>query len=552
MDAEHQKILDHYDVLARMARARCISQTEAEDLVADTMLAAFSYLHRGGVIEHPKSWLANTLMHLHNSALRRKYHDPVVVGLDALGDMADEDDEDEAYSHSEEAAEVRRVLNDLASTTRSVLIRYYYNGQSVAEIAEALGIPEGTVKSRLHAGRVQVKKGLKQMEQKKYPLAATLEIVWSGREGQNGEPTSLVEGDLIAQNLLLLAYHAPVTVCELADMIGIPTVYIEPIVKKLTDGELMTRTEGNRYYADFAIFTPEDAMSRFDGQLAYAKQHFKEFWCALGSMTDDLRALPYTAGLNERQKQKLERYAVLHALQKFIIGMTADGKIQAPERRDGGRWIAHGWSTPAEYDWTEHREKSNWCVLGGHRTNWKKADFFGTSELSLCEFDTPFWDHPNRFAVGAGYRHYFDGIAQLLWCVEKGIDPSEAGIHSALIESIPKYVEHTGLLVRECGVLKVDIPVMDKATFRALLGRIDGAVSELRRLLKDSFDGFLKGSAVRLPAHLTGVPRDLLYMPATAYIAMAVVREAHARGLHMQGVDYCCPPVILVYEKKPD
>ena len=112
LDAEHQKILDHYDALARMARARCISQTEAEDLVADTMLAAFSYLHRGGVIEHPKSWLANTLMHLHNSALRRKYRDPVVVRLDALGDMADEDDEDEAYSHSEEAAEVRRVLND--------------------------------------------------------------------------------------------------------------------------------------------------------------------------------------------------------------------------------------------------------------------------------------------------------------------------------------------------------------------------------------------------------------------------------------------------------
>ncbi|MBO5897436.1 MAG: RNA polymerase sigma factor [Clostridia bacterium] len=259
MDAEHQNILDHYDALARMARARCTSQTDAEDLVADTMLAAFSYLHRGGVIEHPKTWLANTMVHLHNSSLRRKYRTPLVVGLEALGDMADEDDEEAAYARSEEAAEVRRVLNNLASTARSVLIRYYYNGQSVAEIAAALGLPEGTVKSRLYAGRAQVKKGLEKMENKKNHIAGRLYVSWSGSDGPNGSPTTLVENDLIAQNLLILAYDKPVTMCELAEMIGVPTVYVEPIVQRLVDGELMVHTEGDRFYTDFVIFKPRTA-----------------------------------------------------------------------------------------------------------------------------------------------------------------------------------------------------------------------------------------------------------------------------------------------------
>ena len=73
------------------------------------------------------------------------------------------------------------------------------------------------------------------------------------------------------------------------------------------------------------------------------------------------------------------------------------------------------------------------------------------------------------------------------------------------------------------------------------------AACNLLAVLGKEFATFLEGNAVPLPAHLTSVPREKLYMPATAYIEMAVVREAHERGLHMKGVDYCCPPVVLVY-----
>ena len=47
---------------------------------------------------------------------------------------------------------IEEALASLLVDHRSVVVRAYFGGQTVAEIAAALEIPEGTVKSRLHYG----------------------------------------------------------------------------------------------------------------------------------------------------------------------------------------------------------------------------------------------------------------------------------------------------------------------------------------------------------------------------------------------------------------
>ncbi len=147
------EIIKYYDDLMRLAVSKCGSSADAEDLVGDTMLAAFSYMRSGGVIEHPKTWLANTLYHKLNDRLRKKYRAPIMVNIDELDNLTEE--EDDSFS-PEEAAKIRRELNHLAYITREVMIRYYFGGQSVSDIAKGLSIPQGTVKSRLSAGRNQM------------------------------------------------------------------------------------------------------------------------------------------------------------------------------------------------------------------------------------------------------------------------------------------------------------------------------------------------------------------------------------------------------------
>lgn len=73
------RLLVYYDDLRRLAESKCASREEAEDLVSETFLAAYAYIRRGGVIEYPKTYLANTLMHKRNSLLRKAYRRPPVV-----------------------------------------------------------------------------------------------------------------------------------------------------------------------------------------------------------------------------------------------------------------------------------------------------------------------------------------------------------------------------------------------------------------------------------------------------------------------------------------
>lgn len=47
---------------------------------------------------------------------------------------------------------VADALGDLSHDHRSVIVHAYYGGRSIAEVAQELDIPEGTVKSRLHYG----------------------------------------------------------------------------------------------------------------------------------------------------------------------------------------------------------------------------------------------------------------------------------------------------------------------------------------------------------------------------------------------------------------
>ena len=47
-------------------------------------------------------------------------------------------------------AQIRRAVETLSAEQRSVVLLCHYEGLSYPEIAEALGIPVGTVKSRMH------------------------------------------------------------------------------------------------------------------------------------------------------------------------------------------------------------------------------------------------------------------------------------------------------------------------------------------------------------------------------------------------------------------
>ena len=105
-----------------------------------------------------------------------KLDDPEVY-MDAVGDdlgetvgnLSDSEpyyfdlhDIDEAIVAEEERARLTFELSLLSRIQRECVILYYLQNRSVKEIAACLGIPEGTVKSRLFDARKNVKKGMEE------------------------------------------------------------------------------------------------------------------------------------------------------------------------------------------------------------------------------------------------------------------------------------------------------------------------------------------------------------------------------------------------------
>ncbi len=543
---KNEEIMKYYDYLMQLAVSKSNSQADAEDLVGETMLAAFTWLHSKKTIEYPKTWLTNTLYHKYNDGLRKKYRTPVTVylddGMDIPGDTYDGDTD---YLTSEEAAKVRKELNHLGFVTREVLIRFYYGNQSVEVIAKGLGIPVGTVKSRLYAGRNQMKKGFERMENKDNYLPGTLYLSFCGSNGLKDEPMSLVEGDLIAQNLLILAYEKPLTISELSRAIGIPAAYIEPIVQKLVDGELMVQTKGGKIYSDFMITGPEEGMKNFQPQLAFARKHFDTAWNIVSRMSDDIAKLDFVQNMTPKAKTMLDRYAVLKSLQDFVCyGTNKVEKPDFPRRKDGGVWYAQGVAIDAGYDMTEYQEAQQYAIWGGHRTT--EAFSIGhAKKVCLCEFDTTLWDNPHRY--GGAYDLYFKHIISLLWHIYAGIPLEHSDIPGEFVSYMPT-LETVGMIGYSEGTPYVKIPVLECWEYDKVWKRIQAATVEMKTVMGDQLTTFITSMRAALPKHLKTVPEIYRYYNATGYMVMAIVREAYDRGLHLKGVTDCCPPAVLIYD----
>ncbi|MGN6501526.1 MAG: sigma-70 family RNA polymerase sigma factor [Pseudolysinimonas sp.] len=120
----------------------------ADDIVQETLLRAW---RTPKIMDQPpegtRSWLLTVARNLVIDEFRsaRRRHE---LTTDEPPDRVERDRTEALF----ETLLVEEALGGLAYEHRAVIVHGYYGGRSTAEIAEVLGIPEGTVKSRMHYG----------------------------------------------------------------------------------------------------------------------------------------------------------------------------------------------------------------------------------------------------------------------------------------------------------------------------------------------------------------------------------------------------------------
>jgi RNA polymerase sigma-70 factor, ECF subfamily len=171
----------HLDRLWRVALRLQGNPADAEDLMQELLGRAWEQRQQVLTLDEPGSWLARVLYRLHVDRWRRR-------GL--LGDALalDADDAPQPQLPAAEAGDallaavdadaVLRAVQRLPEAQRVVLLLADGEGYSLEEISELVEAPLGTVKSRLHRARMDIRMQFAE------GAAATTLVACAGGEGK--------------------------------------------------------------------------------------------------------------------------------------------------------------------------------------------------------------------------------------------------------------------------------------------------------------------------------------------------------------------------------
>ena len=134
------------DMVWRLALARTANVCDAEDVFQEVFLRYFRHEAKFETDEHQKAWLIRCTINRARSLLSSPWRHRTVP-LETAAQIGVADEYREVYS----------AVLSLPAKYRTVIHLHYFEGLSVAEIAETLNLPAGTVKSQLSRARTLLK-----------------------------------------------------------------------------------------------------------------------------------------------------------------------------------------------------------------------------------------------------------------------------------------------------------------------------------------------------------------------------------------------------------
>lgn len=149
------------EVLLRVALRLTGNPADAEDLVQDTLLRAYRAIDRFDG-RHPRAWLLTILRNANINRVRRRR--PDLLDDEELWSVPSSHPEGQPQEALAALPDPRLVaaLRQLSRKHREVVALVDVDGLTYQEAADLLGIPIGTVMSRLHRARARLRKLLEE------------------------------------------------------------------------------------------------------------------------------------------------------------------------------------------------------------------------------------------------------------------------------------------------------------------------------------------------------------------------------------------------------
>lgn len=195
---------------------------------------------------------------------RKRRHDAVFYEGNSeavFSTIAEAEQEDDS---GELLGAVYRQIAFLTKAYREVMVQFYIDGLSTAEIAKLQNTSETAVRQRLFAARKKVRSEVDEMnESNNRPVALDkIEYVLWGMGNPRWSDPRTVCTRQFSKHIIWLCHTKPMSATEIACELNVPTVYVEEELEILTSGEngrygLLRKLDNGKYAINFILLDRE-------------------------------------------------------------------------------------------------------------------------------------------------------------------------------------------------------------------------------------------------------------------------------------------------------
>lgn len=386
-------IVEYLPKIYGFAMKKAFSFDEAEELSSDIVAEVYRSFLSANEIVNTDGYVWRISEHVYSKYVssKKKREGISIDGMDIPDDtpLWEEDSE-------EEIALLRREIAFLTQTRRRIVYSFYYENKSISDITKETGIPVGTVKWHLNKARNDLKEGFI-MERKIGKLGIrpieAMGFGHSGYTGSNSGPEHYL-GNKLNLNIVYSVYHAPKTMVEIAEELGVTPVYIEDTVKELEANGFLVMQPGNRYttYVKFnpETYSLEQRDKSLQKQMEIARLLASEYVPKVREAIKDVKYIYIPSG----NRELFEAAAIFYAVSnKCGITLKTDLSKYRIKTLAGGNFIAN-------VDIPETQSDPDYVMSQNYPLYWACGNMTRWSEKYPSVYS---WSVDTRYCTRQGY-----------------------------------------------------------------------------------------------------------------------------------------------------
>lgn len=460
---------------------------EAEELAGRIIVEVYHVLcHKDDFVDL-NNYVFKVAHNVWTRYLQEKTKKKCEIELNDIQITHHEDGIDKKYVDKETEGVLRREIAYLSRQQRDIVVSYYYKKMKIKDIAEQIGLSEGTVKWNLFDAKKELKTGMKAIRTIGNlginPIKFD-EMSHSGEPGKKGDTKDFLS-KVITQNIAYAAYHQPKDIKEIAEELGISPVFIEDEVNVLEEYGFMELLPGGKYRTNMIIF--EESASEREELHALAKQYakilYEKYYKEFLELEDKVKEIGIYYPDNDYN-------CLLWSLIPYAnqyLGFPENNRIQRDEvvihRKDGGKYIAMATiEKPMELSYNERKYSAISMTRGdgeeGRVGGWQVATSWSGRETDWRD---------NKYSDYVNMMHFIKGKL----------------IESEVTEEIYSRLLEKAYLVKTEEGYKVNIVyIHGKEKIDAFEAMIPKPSDEIRKLGKELDEKIYQMKKIGHPAHM--------------------------------------------------